>query len=312
MNLKDFNNILVIISTKSLKYKEYKILIDNKLKKYDVDYNIILTENKDSITKISKDFSLKNKNSLLIVVGGDGSINEAVSSIINSDITFAFLPGGTGNDFSRTIYNGLSTEDIINFINDIEIKYTDIIRINSDYCINVVSFGYDSLVLKKSLELKPKLGKFSKLSFILGIIFTLNKIRPSKFYYKFNLSNGQYLEGKDSYLITALCNGKYYGGGFMPAPKASIDDGYIKLNLCENTNFLKLIHLLFNYKSDKHLNLSISHNYEITSGIIESLDSSNDGNLIINLDGNLKYYKKINFEILPKKLKLAIFKNRTY
>ena len=58
------------------------------------------------------------------------------------------------------------------------------------------------------------------------------------------------------------------------------------------------------YISDKHLKLGVSHNYKVVSGKIQS----HDGPMIANNDGNIRYYTNIEFEIVPKKLRLAIFK----
>lgn len=307
MKLNDFNKIFVIISSKGHDVKKIYNILDKKLRQYlDEDkFSIYITESKYSIIEQSKEFAQINPSSLLIVLGGDGSINESINSIVGKDIYFGFLPLGTGNDFCRTVYPDKDIYDIIEGLNDIEIKEVDLIKVNKEYSINVMSFGFESIVLEKSLQLKKYLGRLNKLSVILGVLFTLNKIKPVKYQYKYKLKDGTYMTGQGSYIVNAICNGRYYGTGFLPAPYAKIDDGIIDLNICEYLGPIKLLRVLRKYKTPKHLELDISNRYEVISGSIKSLE----GEIIGNIDGNIRHYTDIDFEILPKKIKLAIFKD---
>ena len=46
--------------------------------------------------------------------------------------------------------------------------------------------------------------------------------------YKIELENGEMIEKKGmDYSLVSICNGRFYGGGFCPAPDASIDDGVL-------------------------------------------------------------------------------------
>lgn len=305
MILKDFNKILVIVSSKGHNAEKTKTIISKEFNKY-IDtskYDILLTENEDSVRNNSINFAKNNTNSLLIVVGGDGSISEAVNAIADEDIYFGFLPYGTGNDFARTVYPKMKLKDIIKGFNNISIKDTDLIKVNDEFSVNATSFGFESIVLEKSLQVKKYLGKFNKLSILLGVIFSLNKIKPYTYCYDIKFDNGKVVKGCTKKIISAICNGKFYGTGYMPAPYAEINDGCIDVNVVEYLGPLKLLSLMNKYKSDKHLNLGISHNYRVVSGSIQSIE----GPMIANNDGNIRYYTNLNFEIVPNKLKLAIF-----
>ncbi len=306
MNLNDFNKVLVIISSRGHDAKKTKKLISKEFNKY-IDkskYDILLTQDEKSIINNSTEFAKQNPHSLIIVLGGDGSVNEAVNAIADEDIYFGFLPYGTGNDFARTVYPKMKLKDIIKGFNNIEIRQTDLIRVNNEYSVNATAFGYESIVLEKSLNVKKHLGRFNKLSILLGVLLTLGKIKPYRYSYEIKLANGKIITGGTTKIINAICNGKFYGTGFMPTPYAEIDDGFIDINVVEYLGPLKLLSLMNKYKSDKHLKLGVSHNHKVVSGKIQS----HDGPMIANNDGNIRYYTNIEFEIVPKKLRLAIFK----
>lgn len=306
MNLTDFNKILVIISSRGHDAKKTKKLISKEFNKYidESKYEILLTQNENSIINNSSEFAKNNPGSLLIVLGGDGSVSEAVNAIAEENIYFGFLPYGTGNDFARTVYPKMKLKDIVKGFNNIEIKETDLIRVNDEYSVNATAFGYESIVLEKSLQVKKHLGRFNKLSILLGVLLTLNKIKPYSYTYEVKLSNGKIITGGTTKIINAICNGKFYGTGFMPTPYAEIDDGFIDINIVEYLGPLKLLTLMNKYKSENHLGIGISYNYKVISGKIHSLD----GPMIANNDGNIRYYTDLEFEVVPKKLKLAIFK----
>lgn len=305
MFLNEFDKVCVIISTASKNYKSIKRKIENKFTNIldENKYKIHLTKDASSVTNIAHDFASANPGQLIITVGGDGSLGETVNAIRGKDVLFAFLPNGTGNDFSRTIYPNLSFDQILNKIESLEIRDIDLIRINDELCLNAFSFGFESQVLKKSLELKEKLGRFKKLSIILAVALNLTKLSSCKYKLKYKLANGTSYESINDRYITAVTNGKFYGTGFQPAPYAKIDDGILNFNSLKKDKFVKLLRFLAKYKSDKHLKLPISENFELVSGHIESLQ----GKMIGNIDGNMREFTKIDFEVLNKALKLGIF-----
>lgn len=305
MFLNEFDQICVIISTASKNYDDITRKIENKFSNI-LDknkYKIHLTKDADSVTNIAHDFAISNPGQLIITVGGDGSLGETVNAIRGKDVLFAFLPNGTGNDFSRTIYPKLSFDQILDKVESLEIKDIDLIRVNDELCLNAFSFGFESQVLKKSLELKDKLGKFKKLSIISAVALNLTKLTAYKYKFTCKLADGSSYESINDRYITAVTNGRFYGTGFQPAPHAEIDDGILNFNSLKKDKFVKLLRFLAKYKSEKHMKLPISENFELVSGRIESLD----GPMIGNIDGNMREFTNIDFEVLNKALKLGIF-----
>lgn len=105
-------------------------------------------------------------------------------------------------------------------------------------------------------------------------------------------------------MLTAICNGNYYGGGFNPAPFASISDGIIDLNTVDYVSIPRLIKVISKYKDKRHLSIKESNNYRVISGSFKRSDNSG---FIGNIDGNIEKFDKIDFSILPKQINLAIF-----
>lgn len=212
MKLNDFNKILVIVSTKGKNYKKIYSLLHQKLSNTldSVKYKIKLNENRESITKYSYEFSSKYSKSLIIVACGDGSLNETVNAIgYNSSISVLLVPNGTGNDFARYIYYDTSYENIIENLDNFDISKVDLIKVNNRLCVNIFSFAYDSIVVKKSLKIKERFPILSKFSFILEIIFTLNKIKSHNYNLNLDLNYNKNINLNKKLILTAICKSNF-------------------------------------------------------------------------------------------------------
>ena len=106
-----------------------------------------------------------------------------------------------------------------------------------------------------------------------------------------------------SFLISALCNGSYYGNGFNPAPRGKIDDGLLNLILAEKMGPLRIASLFTSYRKGKHLGKSGVREILTRSGKISS-----DREFLYNIDGEIYSAKEIDYRILEKKLKWIYFK----
>ena len=106
-----------------------------------------------------------------------------------------------------------------------------------------------------------------------------------------------------SFLISALCNGSYYGNGFNPAPKAKIDDGLLNLILAEKMSPLRVASLFTSYRRGDHLGTSGVREILTRSGKISS-----EREFLYNIDGEIYSAREIKYRILEKKLKWIYFK----
>ena len=101
----------------------------------------------------------------IIIIGGDGTLNEAISALIqcNQEIPVAYLPAGTGNDFAREM---TLTHDIPTFIKHLyneTIKNLEIISYHEKMshkkgiAINSLGFGIDAAICQlNTIQAKSK------------------------------------------------------------------------------------------------------------------------------------------------------------
>lgn len=243
--------------------------------------------------------SLAYDEKIVIICGGDGSLNELVNVAYGKNMTLGLIPTGTGNDFAKNFdYKNFTLNNLLNF----RTEKIDLIKVNDFYSINVTSLGFDTQVLERAykyLEVKPKLGKRA---YIKAVINSLNKITSENLEFKLKLRDGSNFEISGDYLISALCNGAYYGSGFNPAPEARIDDGVLNLLLASKIPFLKFIPMIKKYKEGRHKDSKFIREILVTAGTIRSRDK-----FIANADGEIFESNEIKFQVLPNALNWVVF-----
>lgn len=243
--------------------------------------------------------SLKYDEKIVIICGGDGSLNELVNVAYGKNMTLGLIPTGTGNDFAKNFdYESFTLNSLLNF----KTKKIDLIKVNDFYSINVTSLGFDTQVLKRAYDYLDKNPKLGKKAYGLAVLKSLNKINCENLELKLELVDGSNFEIKGNYLISALCNGGFYGSGFNPAPEAKIDDGVLNLLLADKIPFIRFIPLIKKYKEGRHKESKYINEILVKSGTIKSKNK-----FIANADGEIFETDEIKFQVLPKALNWVVF-----
>lgn len=202
------------------------------------EYKIYRSNRPGDIAKIASEITDTDETVRILLMGGDGSINELLTGIRDTKkVVLSIIPTGSGNDFARSV--GIPKD--IRLALDIalkrgrtgiidlgEIKYAD--GTTRKFIISS-GIGFDAAVceeamhskLKKSLN-KIKLGKLSY-----GLIAAKQIFGASRPDGWISMDGGEPLPLK-KVLFSAFMNEPFEGGGFMFGPDASHKDG--KLDLC--------------------------------------------------------------------------------
>lgn len=90
--------VYLIVNPKSGK----GLKVFKKFQKLTIPYKSYLTEYPRHATKLTKQIKANDPNSLVIAVGGDGTVNEVVQGAANSNLTIGVISSGSGNDFRVT------------------------------------------------------------------------------------------------------------------------------------------------------------------------------------------------------------------
>ena len=150
-------------------------------------------------------------------IGGDGTAFEVANGLVGTPTALGILPGGTGNDFSRSL--GLPRDPIaaLDALMNAVPRNVNICHINDRIFLNVCGVGFDVDVVIACDRAK----RFARgmLPFLYGVLHTLLTFTPKTLRIELD---GEVRE--QSVLMMVAANGQYFGGGMHVAPMAKLDD----------------------------------------------------------------------------------------
>lgn len=169
---------------------------------------------------------------IVVVVGGDGTVNEVGSGLVNSDVTMGIIPCGSGNGFARSLNIPQNVEQACRLILEGNICSIDVGKANERYFFLVAGVGFDAKVGKR-FDDYPNRGAVSY--FYVGakefFVYKPEWVRISFDSKKFE---------SNPFLI-AVANGQQYGNGAIIAPDAKLNDGLFDISIVHQLSFFQLI-----------------------------------------------------------------------
>jgi diacylglycerol kinase (ATP) len=173
---------------------------------------------------------------LLIVVGGDGTVNEVVNGLgragFPEDVTLAILPMGTGNDLAATLAIPDGIEEAEEVIRQNRVRVLDVARVRSEgvgerFFINVATGGYGAET--SGLADEELKGRWGKLAYLRASLETTQKFDVREV--RVTLDDE---ERTMRAVNVAVGNCRYAGGGWLAAPRANPEDGLLDLVIIED------------------------------------------------------------------------------
>lgn len=176
-----------------------------------------------------------------VVHGGDGTLNEAVSGIMDAGAgdtaSLTVIPAGSGNDTVKSL-SAMEGDDF----------FIDLYACNGRHGINMINIGFDCNVVSSAGRFKKKLGIAGSLSYLLGIVTEFFKPFGWKFAIQATEENGETFVYEGNCLLCAVCNGQWCGGGFHNSPLSDMSDGVMELLLVKKVSRLRFLSLIGKYK----------------------------------------------------------------
>jgi YegS/Rv2252/BmrU family lipid kinase len=231
---------------------------------------------------------------LVIVGGGDGSLNDAIPALIETQLPLGVLPLGTANDLARTLGLPPDIDQAIGVIARGESKAIDVGRANDAYFFNVASIG---LSVDVTRELRPEAKKrYGVFAYLFTSFHTTFRARP--FHAEIRTPDQTY--HVKTVQIT-VGNGRHYGGGMTVAEDAAIDDGLLNLYSVEVDHWWKVF----------WLTPTLMRGTQERSAWVRTLRGSSFEILTrrrrpVNADGEMSTYSPVKFTVVPKAVKVFV------
>lgn len=231
---------------------------------------------------------------LVIVGGGDGTINRELGAVLKLGKPLGILPLGTANDLARTLELPVRPEESAGVILRGKTRKIDVGQVNDKLFLNVASIGMSGEVARElDSDLKARWGIF-------GYALSLWRVVVRRRAISVDIRcDGKRL--KTRAIQISIGNGRFYGGGMTIAADADIDDGTLDLVLMAPQPLWKLVRRLLIFRWGHHdLNDTVRHlrGREIALQTRTSLP--------INTDGEITTETPALFRLIPKTLEVFV------
>ena len=226
----------------------------------------------------------------VVVAGGDGTVNEVVNGLAESDVELGLLPIGTMNVFATELNipcnDFQKCWEIILAGNVVE---TDLAKANDRYFAQLGGVGFDAQIVQEtSSDFKNALGP---LSYLIKAAQVAGR-KPPKLIIE---ANGTIQEG--SFVLVG--NGRYYGGPFVLFRDAKIDDGLLDILIFKNLGFLDIARYLNGIVFGTHHTLRDVECFQTAS-----MHVSSEEIVPVEVDGEVIGNLPVSFSLSKKKLKI--------
>ncbi|MED5463868.1 MAG: diacylglycerol kinase family protein [Myxococcota bacterium] len=249
----------------------------------------------------------------IIVVGGDGTLNEAVNGWFdaegaawNPDAALVVYPRGTGGDFSRSI--GLTAENPALSFADATTRAIDVgsVRLTDHhgqpqqrYFLNISSFG-SSGVISDSVNRMGAASKFlgGKATYAFGTVRGLLSYRNQRV----RLRVDDAFEAELVINTVAVANGRYFGGSMKVAPQARLDDGLFDVVIMGDISLVDFIKYNPELYRGEHLELpgfSLHRGRKVVATPV-----GNRRDVLVETDGETPGKLPVTYEVMPGALRV--------
>jgi diacylglycerol kinase (ATP) len=244
---------------------------------------------------------------LLIVIGGDGTVNEAINGLgkagFPDGVTLAILPTGTGNDLAATLAVPEDPDEAEDAIRRNRVRTLDAARATSEgvgemFFINAATGGFGAETADVADEdMKSRWGKlaYARASLEAARDFDAPEV-------KFTLDGRE--EHRMKAMNVAVGNCRYVGGGWPAAPRANPEDGLLDLVVVEDAGLAEILSLAPSM-------LASSSDYLDNEGVFHARAKkihveTSPGGLSFNADGELVGDEPVKFEVIPGALRVVV------
>ena len=247
-----------------------------------ISYRMISPNSAVETNLLVRETLQKNEVNKLLSVGGDGLFHLLLQLAIEFKVPLAIAPGGTGNDFYRTL--GWFESDLTEYLEHListEPSLVDVGVVDGEYFGAVLSSGFDSVVNERANKLHWPKGP-AKYNAAIVLEFPKFKAIAFKIY-----ADEKILEVEA--MLIAIGNGSSYGGGMQVCPDADLQDGLLDIMILHPVSkieFIKVFPTVYKGTHIEHPQVEVirAKRVRIESSAIAYADGERIGQLPVQVE----------------------------
>ena len=288
-----------IINPASGKYDNTKELTEQIHNVYGEDVKILITKGVGDAYNLARAEAETGDEVRIFACGGDGTSFEVLNGIVGfKNAAIGVIPVGSANDFIK--YFGIDSKKDFLDINKQRkgsLIPIDIIKANDQYCMNQCCAGMDAHIADRMKNFKRLPGVSGPMAYNFALVRTV--------FGKIGITAKFYLDGEEfssgDFLFGICANAPVYGGGYVSAPLATVNDGLLDCVLIKKLSRLRFPKLLPIYKRGEHIGLDIC---KFSNCKVFEIKTNKP--IPVSLDGEIIHSDYVKCEIVEKAVNLVV------
>ncbi|MFC7441269.1 diacylglycerol/lipid kinase family protein [Laceyella putida] len=183
---------------------------------------------------------------LVIAAGGDGTVYECINALsqLEQRPVFGILPGGTCNDFSRTLRIPQAHDQAAETLLEGRVEAIDVGKHDNHYFLNFWGIG---LITQVSDQIQSEIKKqFGRIAYYLSALKTFQEQQP--FYVEVKVDRVHY---KGEAVMVLVGNGSHVGGVEAYFPQSQVNDGLLDVLIFKKLSLPTVTSLTYSLFTEK-------------------------------------------------------------
>lgn len=241
----------------------------------------------------------RNGTQLVIVAGGDGTIEAVVRGLAHSQTILGIIPFGTRNNLAASLNIPNDLTDAVRVLVEGEICSIDLGKVDEHYFLEVVGIGLEASLFPCGDGVKDAIKKnyFAAIKSIFGGLKTFYEFRNHRLVLR--------LDGKRKHYPRTfqvnICNSPRYGVEFDLAPNAKMNDGKLDVIYLDYASKWDHLRHFFSAMRSQPFEHERLRNYQAATIEVKSYQP-----LEVHADGTCVGHTPIRVEVVPKALLVMV------
>ena len=249
--------------------------------------------------------AVQDKKDSLIIVGGDGSLNKALPSLVGTDTALGVLPAGTSNVWAQELgLPGLSwtrwkaLEESAHRLAKGDVRRVDVGKCNEKFFLLWSGIGIDAFIVHRIEPRKQWEKNFTLVRYGASAVWSASQWQGVDIRV---LADGMQVEGK--FMLVEVSNIRLYAGGLAKlSPKANLDDGLMELWLFDGESVNDVLQQAWSLWSGRHVESDRVKFVQFSQIVLES-----DTPIYLQMDGEPEFGgRQVAISVLPRQLKVMV------
>ncbi|MBL7744347.1 MAG: diacylglycerol kinase [Chitinophagaceae bacterium] len=168
----------------------------------------------------------------IVIAGGDGTVSQVVSGLMDPNLNFGVIPCGSGNGLAFTARIPKDPGKALDIIFKGHSSLTDGFYINGKFAVHLCGLGFDAKVAHDFAQ-QPKRGLATYVKQVIRNFFA-----AKSYFFELQVAGRSFLT--DAFFIS-IANSNQFGNNFTIAPRASLSDGLLDIVIVTHQHKLNLL-----------------------------------------------------------------------